>query len=675
MRVDFTNPTPSISPHPASPTPCDSFHKPRLLHRLNGTARFFSLFPLFCLSLIAPFSDTAKVIARSLRIRRALSGSHSNCGQFPPQSGNKAIPEAYPRRPQAVVNDRPLRAPFHDGLFGPTIWLTASAERRRSRITPPEPPRSRTATRRARSFMRQAAIITPTILVLLGLAGTWITPRLSDAEDLATVRPVTIPSTQNSAPKVSDFKAMKGAEGFWRIGQAPSGVWWFVSPSNQAEFLNTVTTVQPYQHARDKDGPSYISHDYDGGLAPEGNLDAWAAKTLARVKETGFKGIGAWSHPVLHKHEVPITRDLNVWTWMHGPSRRFYHPDFAATADKAIKAQVEPLKDNKSLVGYFIDNELDWGDATSGPAAYFDQLAHNDPNRAEVMKVIQTVWATVDQFNKDWQAKVANWDDLHKWNALPRHGHSQQPYSRLYSAWLSHLAEDYFRLTTQLIRKYDRNHLILGVRFKGHAIREVVRASRGYTDVQSINYYPADARLDAEMFRMMHEESGQPIMLSEYSFHSLDGRSGNRNTIGFGAQVLDQQARADGYRIFTTNLARVPFIVGADWFQWNDEPPSGRINDGEDANFGVVDIDDSPYDALVDSVRKTTPLLNGIHDAAHKDDGNDVWRESFASKPTHSVPFLEKKPRINGEVSDWPKSRSEERRVGKECRSRWSTYH
>ena len=55
--------------------------------------------------------------------------------------------------------------------------------------------------------------------------------------------------------------------------------------------------------------------------------------------------------------------------------------------------------------------------------------------------------------------------------------------------------------------------------------------------VVSINYYPADARLDPDMFRMMHELSGQPVMLSEYSFHALDGRSGNRNTVGFTAQV------------------------------------------------------------------------------------------------------------------------------------------
>ena len=41
-------------------------------------------------------------------------------------------------------------------------------------------------------------------------------------------------------------------------------------------------------------------------------------------------------------------------------------------AETAIKSQVELLKDNKNLVGYFIDNELDWGDGFSCPATYFD---------------------------------------------------------------------------------------------------------------------------------------------------------------------------------------------------------------------------------------------------------------------------------------------------------------
>jgi hypothetical protein len=177
---------------------------------------------------------------------------------------------------------------------------------------------------------------------------------------------------------------------------------------------------------------------------------------------------------------------------------------------------------------------------------------------------------------------------------------------------------------------------------------------RGYTDAVSINYYVNDARLDDEMFKMMNVESGgQPVIVSEYSFHSLDGRSGNRNTVGFAAQVLDQQARADGYRQFTTRLARVPWIIGADWFQWSDEPPSGRANDGEDVNFGIVDVDDNPYEILAKAVKETSEQLNPLHAVSAKDNGEDIYRESFATKPVAHVPFLTKPPILNGELSDW----------------------
>jgi hypothetical protein len=102
----------------------------------------------------------------------------------------------------------------------------------------------------------------------------------------------------------------------------------------------------------------------------------------------------------------------------------------------------------------------------------------------------------------------------------------------------------------------------------------------------------------------------------------------------------------------TTRLARVPFVVGADWFQWADEPPSGRKRDGEDASFGIVDIDDRAYEPLVDAVRATTPLLNDLH--AKADAGADVWGDRYGSLPTARVPYLAKPPRLNGELSDWP---------------------
>jgi len=512
--------------------------------------------------------------------------------------------------------------------------------------------------------VRQTVLFSLLMVILVA----WVLPHLSAADEgggnarVAAQNPqqlepcqmpaiFDVPAEQPAAPKaVSPYKRIEGVEGYWRLAESHDGVWWFLSPGGQTEFLNSVTTVQPFQTGRDKDGPAFLSLDYDGGISNNGNLDLWTSKTLARVRDAGFKGLGAWSHPAFHKTDIPMTRDLNIWSWLHG--HRLYSPEFASAAEEAIKMQVAPLKENKSLVGYFLDNEIDWGDANCGPWIYFDELHASDPSRAEVMRIIQSVWVSPEKFNHDWNAKLRDWKDLDSWRELPRQ--NSQAYARLFSAWLSHLAEDYFRLTTSLVHKYDQNHLILGVRFKGYALPEVVRASKNFTQAQSINYYPADARLDAEMFRMMHELSGQPIMLSEYSFHALDGRSGNRNTVGFVGQVLDQQARADGYHLMTTRLARVPWIVGADWFQWNDEPPSGRSNDGEDANFGVVDIDDKPYDTLLDSVRRTAPQLNGLHLASSKDDGREIWRESFANKPVARVPYLTKAIRLNGELSDWP---------------------
>ncbi len=500
------------------------------------------------------------------------------------------------------------------------------------------------------------------ILAALGLVALLVRPLLSSATQSppknANTRIVILPTTSatgnlniKNATKSVQFTKIRGKEGFWRLAHDANGVWWMLDPMNAPEFINAVTTVQPFQKGRDAEGPSYMSRDFNGSENPT-DLDAWAKATLARIHETGFKGLGAWCNPVFHNFDVPMTRDLNVWTWQSGNSKRFYTPEWVTVAEQAIKTQVEQLKNNKNLVGYFIDNELDWGDGFSGPSVYFDFRPASDPNRYQVIQVIKTLWPSTDAFNKEWGTKLTNFDEMYAWERLPHD--PQDAYTKLFNAWVEHLATDYFKTTTTLIRQYDPNHLILGVRFRGYAPPEVVRASKDYTDAQSLNYYVSDARLDLDMFKMMYDASGQqPIIISEYSFHALDGRSGNRNTVGFAAQVLDQQARAEGYRLFTSRLARVPYIVSADWFQWMDEPPSGRTLDGEDVNFGVVDIDDRPYESLADAVRDTAADLNSLHLNSFKDDQKDVWRESFAAKPVMHVPYLNKPISLNGELSDW----------------------
>ena len=517
-------------------------------------------------------------------------------------------------------------------------------------------PYRRTLARRLTDALRRPRPRRWCIALLGGLCG--VAARAHTAPDTAgaAVPPAAL-AHMDLAPR---WQQLLGTEGFWRIGQDERGVWWFVSPEGRPEFLNTVTTVQPFQLGRRELGPHYVSRDWPAGPTLDGSGDAdlraWADSTLGRVRDAGFKGLGAWCHPVFHDLDVPATRDLNVWAHFHGPAARFYHPDWRRTAEEAIARQVAPLRDNTNLVGYYTDNELDWAKPRFAPAAHFDNLPPEDPNRRAVTGVIRELWPTVEAFNADWWTDFADWPDLDALATLPHD--NPEAHAQLTDAWLEKLAGDYFALMRELVSKHDPNHLVLGVRFKGWAPPAVVRAMRGHVDAVSLNYYVSDAKLDRDFFTGLHERTGRPVIITEYSFHGLDGRSGNRNTFGFAAQVADQQARAEGYRLMTERLAGLPWVVGADWFQWNDEPPSGRLPDGEDVNFGVVDIDDRPYDALADAVRRTTPRLNGLHAASARtgDEGAvaGTWRASFDQKPVFRVPYLMHEPKIDGSLADWP---------------------
>jgi len=457
--------------------------------------------------------------------------------------------------------------------------------------------------------------------------------------------------SQNISRFDSKQGQIRGRHGYWRVKRDKYGVWWFLSPQGDLEFLNTVTTVQPVQKGRDENGLHYISRDWKGGLDfQKGNDEMWARKTVERIKESGFKGIGAWSHHAFHQCDIPISRDLNTWRYP-GTNVLFYSTEWLETVEEAIKKQVTVLRDNINLVGYFIDNELNWQGTFGDPDRYFNHLDSDNPNRKEVAEVIRSIWLSVHNFNKEWHLSLKEWGDIEKLATLPEKPAVAK--AKLRDAWLLHLSKDYFSLSAALIRKYDPNHLILGSRFKGRAPAQLFQAARDYIDVLSINTYASDAKLDYELFKSMYEEFNGPIMLTEYSFHSTDGRSGNRNFGGFiWGHVIDQQARADGYKIFTNRLARIPYMIGADWFQWNDEPPSGR-GDGEDVNFGIVDVFDKPYRHMVEAIRETAMHLNSTHTESYQDDQRDIWNNDLQESRVFNLCYLNREIIIDGILDDW----------------------
>ncbi len=116
----------------------------------------------------------------------------------------------------------------------------------------------------------------------------------------------------------------------------------------------------------------------------------------------------------------------------------------------------------------------------------------------------------------------------------------------------------------------------------------------------------------ADGFAALHdllvaEDLDRPVLVSEYGFRAAD--SGLPNTWPPIYPTFDTQAeRAAAFEEVTVERQETPWIVGAHWFRWMDEPADGRF-DGENSNFGLVDLEDRPYAELTEAMGRVHPRV------------------------------------------------------------------
>ena len=72
--------------------------------------------------------------------------------------------------------------------------------------------------------------------------------------------------------------------------------------------------------------------------------------------------------------------------------------------------------------------------------------------------------------------------------------------------------------------------------------------------------------------------------------------------------MKDQKARGEAYERFVTHMAAHPNGVGAHYFAYNDQPLWGRY-DGENYQFGMVDICNRAYQPFVAGIRRANERI------------------------------------------------------------------
>ena len=396
---------------------------------------------------------------------------------------------------------------------------------------------------------------------------------------------------------------------YYRVEQHEN-IWWFVSPDGKPFFsmgVNVVDMGAP-REIYDPKSPEYAAFRHY--RSPE----AWAQATLRRLRSWNFNTLGGWSNPALRRADMPYTVVLHLGGTARVPWGDLFGEDVARQFDLAARKEVAPLANDRNLLGYFSDNELGWWDDTIFD--FYLKQPQTNATRQVLMRLLRK------HYQNDFARLVQDFEtpDSKSFDALERRaaitlkagGRGMDVVDK----FTFMVAERYYKLVHDAIRRYDSNHLILGDRYHGYVPRVVAQAATPYVDVISTNYAAdwGDGNIGDYYLSSLYQVTRKPILVTEFYMSATQNRSGNRNSTAWFPVVATQVERARSFRTNVTALARLPFVVGTHWFQYSDEPTRGRV-DGEDYNFGLVDINDRPYKELTATASALS--TKSIHELAH----------------------------------------------------------
>lgn len=346
------------------------------------------------------------------------------------------------------------------------------------------------------------------------------------------------------------------------------------------------------------------------------NLDSkrWIDHTLQRLQAWGFNTIGNWSEPELgNKERVPYTLPLSIvgdyvsistghdwWGGMPDP----FDPRFAMATERAVAIAARDHRDDPYLIGYFADNELAWAAPGDDPKDRYAlaygtlKLTTDVPAKRAFLKQLRDKYRNQEGLSKAWGIDLPAWELMEDPGFEPPLPSPEHPeIENDFKYFQRVFAETYFKTISDALKWHAPNQLLLGGRF-GVTTPEAIEACAKYCDVLSFNLYtlkPQDG-VDFAKLRVLDK----PVLVSEFHFGSRD-----RGPFWGGAlEVPREEDRGPAYANFLKSALSEPSIVGVHWFQYLDQPATGRMLDGENGHLGLVGITDVPYQGFVEAVRK-----------------------------------------------------------------------
>ncbi len=297
----------------------------------------------------------------------------------------------------------------------------------------------------------------------------------------------------------------------------------------------------------------------------------------------------------------PIAGSHGMWWKFRDP----WDGSFTKGVTAALEAHGREAHD-PWCIGFFVDNEINWGATPRQLAEWTLQSPHDQPAKGALVDFLRERYGgDVARLNAAWSAAYADWEDLRHSFLLP----GSRADGDL-SAFTKILVDAYFRQTKETVKAFDPQLLYLGCRFAGSKCPPwAVEACAKHCDVMSYNIYRETL---AEW--KLPDGVDAPVLIGEFHFGATD-----RGPFGTGVrQAANQADRAEKMKAYVRSALEHPQIVGVHWHQFSDQATTGRF-DGEYLQVGWTDICDTPYPETVSAVREVSAQMYEMRSNSDKE--------------------------------------------------------
>ena len=427
------------------------------------------------------------------------------------------------------------------------------------------------------------------------------------------------------------------ATGFFRTEKV-AGKWWIVDPDGHLFFSHGVNCVRPLVGTPMDERENWFA-DFPGKdpafaeflSQADAIMDHYKGRTVRtfcftganllrkygpdwraassrvahqRLRSWGLNTIANWTERTTYMMRLtPYTdwtncADSKLIEGSEGYWGKFpdvFDASFAAILRERMETKRGKTAGDPLCIGYFSDNELPWGDDGVSLAIAALKSPPDQAAKKVFIADLQAEYGDIAKLNQAWGTAHASWEALIQSRDAPDAQKAQPDLVAFYSK----IAARYFRTTRDTIKAVAPNQLYLGCRFAGWNARAAAAAAK-YCDVVSYNIYE---RSVADF--QFNGGADVPLIIGEFHFGALDRGMFHTGLV----PVADQAARAQAYKDYVLGALRHPQFVGCHWFQYQDEPVTGRVFDEENYQIGFVDVCDTPYRETIEASRAMGAML------------------------------------------------------------------